>query len=197
MVEPLIFREENGDWALRERTHLGSVRHKFSLPPASLPSDSLRTKGSVVHCRYHTGSTIPQVFKLYVQTSLGIHIMTAVKENPNFIKSLFKVVYLSLLLPLPQTPERQIVIWCPVRQIKRNARHPSKGSKNTQEIANAGAPNHYCAVYGWRTTTAVYIQLLQWFVMISLFSSYKPLRPVCRKQTSPILWSVSSLESGL
>lgn len=36
--------------------------------------------------------------------------MTAVKENPNFIKSLFKVVYLSLLLPLPQTPERQIVI---------------------------------------------------------------------------------------
>lgn len=96
MVEPLIFGEENGDWALRERTHLGSMRHKFSLPPC------LQThKGLVVHCRYHTGSTIPQVFKLYVQASLGIHTMTADKENPNFIKSLFKVVYLSLLLLLP------------------------------------------------------------------------------------------------
>lgn len=40
----------------------------------------------------------------------------------------------------------------------------------------------------WLTQiTAVYIQLFQWFVMISLFSSSKPPRPVCNKQTSPIL----------
>lgn len=138
MVEPLIYRKEKWDWALRKMTHLGSVRHKFSLPLASLRCQTLH-KGLVVYWHYHTGCVIPQVLKLYVQTSLGIHITAADIENPNFVKSLFKAIYLVLLLLPSWTPERQILIWSRVKQIKWNTQHPSKGSKDTQEIANAGA----------------------------------------------------------
>lgn len=140
MVEPLIHRKEKGDWALRKGTHLGSVRHKFSLPLASLRCLHTQTmhKGLVVYWRYLPGSTIPQEFKLYVQTSLGIHMMTADIKNPDFMKSSFKAIYLMLLLPY-WTPERQISIRSRVIQIKWNAQHPSEGSKNTQGIANFGA----------------------------------------------------------
>lgn len=117
MVEPLIHRKEKGDRALRKRTHLGSVRHKFSLPLACLRCFQTQTlhKGSVVCSRYHTGSTIPQEFKLYVQTSLGIHIMTADIENPNFMKSLFKTIFL-LLLPS----------WTPKTDFDRNPGQTNK-----------------------------------------------------------------------
>lgn len=98
------------------------------------------------------------------------------------MKSLFKDIY--LLRPQPSwIPERQILIWSQVK--------PSDGSKNTQETETLGPKPLMCGV--WLTQiTAVYIQLFQWFVMISLFSSSKPPRPVCNKQTSPILWSALS-----
>lgn len=68
-------------------------------------------------------------------------------------------------------------------------RLPPEGSKNTQEIVNTGVPTTYVWCVRPAQLPAVYIHLLQGFVMISLFSSEKPPRLVCCKQTSPALRS--------
>ncbi len=117
MVEPLIYRKDKR-LSPEERDTPRKYEIEINSSPglSEMPSDS-DTAQRLVYWRYHTGSTIPQVFKLYVQTSLGI--ITADIENPNFMKSLFKAIYLLLLLP-SWTPERQILIWSRVKQIKWN-----------------------------------------------------------------------------
>lgn len=62
MVEPLIYRK---DWAPRKRTHLGSVRHKFSLSPGLPEVPHHCIKACCFVCwLYHAESTVPQMFKL-------------------------------------------------------------------------------------------------------------------------------------
>lgn len=137
----------------------------------SVLSDVRRVLASVAELRFRTngGMVEPLIYRKEKERErLGCLLTLSYRIHNTTSVSLFKAVYL-LLLP-PWTPERQISIWSWVKQIKWNTQHPSKGSKNTQETEQMLGLKPLMWSVWLRQITGVYIQLLQWFVMISLFS---------------------------